>query len=172
MSNITINDINDDHYSFEILFHFKPNDYFNHEAIIKKYYYDNNRRAFTHAEGYDIQWSNNDINPTLRRMSLQKRNGKERIVYENQDSFFNIFKPSSNGHSLILEDEAYFFKNDLFIHQLEYYLNIANKPMAKLKQREEQEIMNYNNEVTAIKSIHEKKIKKKKRNKKDECKNQ
>lgn len=130
MSNITINDIDNDSFSFEVVFHFHPNEYFTHEAIRKKYYYDKEKIAFYRTEGFYIQWSSDDINPTLRKKRIRKGKGKKRISYAAQDSFFNIFKPSMiNSHTLIIEDEAYFFKHDLFNHQLEYYLNIKNRLM-------------------------------------------
>ena len=116
-----------DYPSFKIEFRFEPNDYMKETTLIKTYYFvENEKDILKKVEGCEINWTDNEINPTIKITTKRKKRGKvkETInITKKVDSFFNIFdiKGTNLNKELV---EAQFFRNDFLQNMLEYYLNI------------------------------------------------
>ena len=116
-----------DYPSFKIEFRFKPNDYMKETTLIKSYYFvENEKDVIKKVEGCEINWTDNDKNPTIKITTKKKKRGKvkETInITKKINSFFNIFdvKDTNLNKELV---EAQFFRNDFLQNMLEYYLNI------------------------------------------------
>ena len=116
-----------DYPSFKIEFRFEPNEYMKETTLIKTFYFVNNEKeVIKKVEGCDINWVDDDKNPTIKVTTKKKKKGKviETIsVTKKVDSFFNIFdtKDTNLNKELV---EAKFFRDDFLENMLEYYLNI------------------------------------------------
>ena len=124
-----------DYPNYKIEFHFKKNDYLKQNILTKEYYYTNAQKEKLYkSRGSEIEWGEDDMNPTLKKLKkivkdikvhkkkkIQK--SKEEIIYVNADSFFKIFDIDK---CTIEKDfiESNFFITDFFPNILEYYLNI------------------------------------------------
>ena len=113
--------------SFKIEFRFEPNEYMKETTLIKTYnFIDNEKDELKNVEGCEINWVDDDKNPTIKLNVRKKKKGKvvETITTSKKiDSFFNIFdtKDTDINKELV---EAQFFRNDFLQNMLEYYLNI------------------------------------------------
>ena len=113
--------------NFRVDFIFQQNEFFTPEVLSKTYEYDK-VAVLKKAIGTDIQWASKEKNPTIEKVKKKIKKGKK-IFYdikeEKIDSFFSFF--SQVDDMTFLTDEVTFFKQDLFINQLEYYLDIVSK---------------------------------------------
>ena len=125
-----------DYPDYKIEFHFKENKFFQQKILYKEYYYFNYKKEkLKKSMGCDIEWEDDDTNPTLK-LSKKKlkekkevkciKNKKRKIKenpYVNCSSFFNMFDIDK---CTIEKDliEANFFVDDFLPNILEYYLNI------------------------------------------------
>lgn len=113
--------------SFKIEFRFEPNEFMKETTLIKTYnFIDNEKDELKNVEGCEINWVDDDKNPTIKLNVRKKKKGKvvETITTSKKiDSFFNIFdtKDTDINKELV---EAQFFRNDFLQNMLEYYLNI------------------------------------------------
>ena len=124
-----------DYPNYRIEFHFKKNEYLKQNILTKEYFYTNAKREkLFKSRGCDIEWDEDDKNPTLKHLkkvvkdikvhnnSLIK-NVKEEAIYTYTDSFFKMFDIDK---CTIEKDfiESNFFITDFIPNILEYYLNI------------------------------------------------
>ena len=113
--------------NFRVDFFFQPNEFFSNEKLSKTYEYDK-EGVLKKAIGTDIDWKSKDKNTTIEKVRKKIKKGKK-VFYENKeekvDSFFSFF--SQVEDMTFLNDEVTFFKDDLFVNQLEYYLDIVTK---------------------------------------------
>ena len=117
------NNIND----FRIDFYFKENEFFSNEILSKTYIYQKDA-TLKKAEGTKINWKSPDKNTTIEKVRKKVKRGKRYVNEEKEkivDSFFSFFQQVDD--MTFLTDEVTFFKDDLFMNQLEYYLDIATK---------------------------------------------
>ena len=116
-----------DYPSFKIEFSFESNEYMKETTLIKTYYFvPNEKDVIKKVEGCDINWVDDDKNPTIKVTTKKRKKGKLKetiTVTKKIDSFFNIFAPKKTNLNKELV-EAQFFRNDFFQNMLEYYLNI------------------------------------------------
>ncbi len=113
--------------NFRVDFTFQPNEFFTQEVLSKTYEYDKDG-VLKRAIGTDIDWKSKDKNPTIERVKKKIKKGKKTFYdtkEEKVDSFFSFF--SQVEDMTFLSDEVTFFKDDLFVNQLEYYLDIVSK---------------------------------------------
>ena len=112
---------------FRIDFYFKENEFFSNEILSKKYIYGKDA-LLTKAEGTKINWKSPDKNTTVEKVKKKIKKGK-RFINEMKetkvDSFFCFFGQVDDMQ--FIQDEATFFKEDLFNNQLEYYMDIVTK---------------------------------------------
>ena len=117
-----------DYPSFKIEFRFEPNDFMKETTLIKTYYFVNNEKdVIKKVEGCEINWIDDNTNPTIKLTTKRKKKGrvKETItITKKVDSFFNIFSQKENTNLNKELVEAQFFRNDFLQNMLEYYLNI------------------------------------------------
>lgn len=112
---------------FRVDFIFQPNEFFTQEILSKTYEFgkDGNLKK---AIGTEIEWKSKDKNPTVDKVKKKIKRGKK-FIYETReekiDSFFSFFIQVDD--MTFLNDEVTFFKEDLFVNQLEYYLDIVSK---------------------------------------------
>ena len=131
-----------DYPSFKIEFRFEPNDYMKETTLIKAYYFvENEKDILKKVEGCEINWTDNEKNPTIKITTKKKKRGKvkETInITKKIDSFFNIFdtKDANLNKELV---EAQFFRNDFLQNMLEYYLNIMEIHYEEKDEEEENE---------------------------------
>ena len=113
--------------NFRVDFIFQENEFFIPEVLSKTYEYDKDG-VLKKAIGTEIHWKSKDKNPTIEKVKKKIKKGKK-VFYENKeekvDSFFSFF--SQTDDMTFLSDEVTFFKEDLFVNQLEYYLDIVSK---------------------------------------------
>ena len=113
--------------NFRVDFIFQENEFFTPEVLSKTYEYDK-EGVLKKAIGTEIHWKSKDKNPTIEKVKKKIKKGKK-VFYENKeekvDSFFSFF--SQTDDMTFLSDEVTFFKEDLFVNQLEYYLDIVSK---------------------------------------------
>ena len=122
--------------NYRIEFHFKENEYTKQKILTKEYYYSNvKKEKLIRSVGCEIEWEEDDKNPTLKvskkklkeienmKKIKNKKNKKEESKYVNCHSFFNMFDIDK---CTIEKDfiEANFICNDFLPNILEYYLNI------------------------------------------------
>ena len=113
--------------NFRVDFIFEPNDFFTPEVLSKKYEYDKDA-VLKKAIGTTIEWKSKEKNPTVEKVRKKIKRGKKFTHEEKEekvDSFFSFF--SQVEDMTFLQDEVTFFKEDLFVNQLEYYLDIVSK---------------------------------------------
>jgi hypothetical protein len=113
--------------NFRVDFIFQPNEFFSPEILSKTYEYDKDG-VLKKAIGTDIDWKSKDKNPTIEKVRKKIKKGKKYFTEnkeEKVDSFFSFF--SQVKDMTFLTDEVTFFKEDLFVNQLEYYLDIVSK---------------------------------------------
>ena len=124
-----------DYPNYKIEFHFQENEFSKQKVFYKEYYYTNYKKEkLGKSMGCDIDWEDDDKNPTLKiskkklkeiSNNKKKKNKKvkEESPYVNCKSFFNMFDIDK---CTIEKDfiEANFFVNDFLPNILEYYLNI------------------------------------------------
>ena len=113
--------------NFRVDFTFSDNDFFTPNVLSKTYEYDKSG-TLKKASGTEIQWKSKDKNPTVEKKYKKIKKGKKVFHQEKEekvDSFFSIF--SQLEDLTFLQDEVTFFKEDLFVNQLEYYLDIVSK---------------------------------------------
>ena len=113
--------------NFRVDFIFQQNEFFIPEVLSKTYEYDKDG-VLKKSIGTEIHWKSKDKNPTIEKVKKKIKKGKK-VFYENKeekvDSFFSFF--SQTDDMTFLSDEVTFFKEDLFVNQLEYYLDIVSK---------------------------------------------
>jgi len=122
--------------NYRIEFHFKENEYTKQKILSKEYYYSNvKKEKLNRSIGCEIEWEEDDKNPTLKlskkklkeienmKKIKNKKNKKEESAYVNCHSFFNMFDIDK---CTIEKDfiEANFISDDFLPNILEYYLNI------------------------------------------------
>ena len=116
------NSIND----FIIYFQFDKNEFFSNDILYKKYFFpENEEHKPKKIEVSEIKWYSEEKNPTIQKKEKRIKKGKKTFtknINEDIDSFFSLFKNIECNN--FTEDEVIFFVDDLFINQLEYYLNI------------------------------------------------
>ena len=113
--------------NFRVDFIFEPNEFFTPEILSKTYEYDRDG-VLKKAIGTNIEWKSKDKNPTVEKVRKKIKKGKKFFHEEKEekiDSFFSFF--SQVEDMTFLSDEVTFFKEDLFVNQLEYYLDIVSK---------------------------------------------
>lgn len=113
--------------NFRVDFIFQPNEFFTPEVLSKSYEYDKDG-VLKRAIGTNIEWKSPEKNPTVDKVRKKIKKGKKFIHEEKEekvDSFFSFF--SQVEDMTFLSDEVTFFKEDLFVNQLEYYLDIVSK---------------------------------------------
>ena len=125
-----------DYPNYRIEFHFKDNEYIEDNLLYKEYYYSNYKRErLSKSLGCDIEWEDEEKNPTLKISKKKKeeiKNSKKKLknkksikenIYVNCNSFFNMFDIDK---CTIEKDlvESRFFVDDFLPNILEYYLNI------------------------------------------------
>ena len=113
--------------NFRVDFIFQPNEFFTPEILSKTYEY-NKEGTLKKAIGTDIEWKSKEKNPTIEKVKKKVKRGKkfiQEMKEEKVDSFFSFF--SQVDDMTFLTDEVTFFKEDLFVNQLEYYLDIVSK---------------------------------------------
>ena len=113
--------------NFRVDFIFQPNEFFTPEVLSKTYEYDKDG-VLKKTIGTNIEWKSQEKNPTVDKVRKKIKKGKKFIHEEKEekvDSFFSFF--SQVEDMTFLSDEVTFFKEDLFVNQLEYYLDIASK---------------------------------------------
>ena len=97
-------------------------------TLIKTYYFiENEKDEIKKVEGCEINWVDDEKNPTIKINTKIKKKGKtrERISTNKKiDSFFNIFNIKDDINLSKELVEAQFFRNDFLQNMLEYYLNI------------------------------------------------
>ena len=119
-----------DYPSFKIEFRFSPNDYMKETSLVKTYYFiENEKDELEKVEGCEINWIDDDKNPTIKVTTKTKKKGKTKETVSSTkkiDSFFNIFNTKNNKDINLNKElvEAQFFRNDFLENMLEYYLNI------------------------------------------------
>ena len=119
--------------NYRIEFHFKENEYTKQKILTKEYYYSNvKKEKLIRSVGCEIEWEEDDKNPTLKvskkklkeienmKKIKNKKNKKEESKYVNCHSFFNMFDIDK---CTIEKDfiEANFICNDFLPNILEYY---------------------------------------------------
>jgi nucleosome assembly protein 1-like 1 len=113
--------------NFRVDFIFQPNEFFTPEILSKTYEYDK-EGSLKKAIGTNIEWKSKEKNPTIDKVKKKIKKGKK-FIYETKeekiDSFFSFF--SQVEDMTFLSDEVTFFKEDLFVNQLEYYLDVVSK---------------------------------------------
>ena len=113
--------------NFRVDFNFQENEFFTPELLSKTYEYDKDG-VLKKAIGTEIQWVSKEKNPTIEKIKKKIKKGKK-FFYETKeekiDSFFSFF--SQVDDMTFLTDEVTFFKEDLFVNQLEYFLDIVSK---------------------------------------------
>ena len=113
--------------NFRVDFTFSDNDFFTPNVLSKTYEYDKSG-TLKKALGTEIEWKSKDKNPTVEKTRKKVKKGKKVFHQEKEekvDSFFSFF--SQLEDMTFLQDEVTFFKEDLFVNQLEYYLDIVSK---------------------------------------------
>lgn len=90
---------------FKLIFEFSPNEYFKNKQIVKTYYYQKElgytgEFVYDHAEGDEIQWTDNKHNVTVEIELRKQRNKHTKQVRTIEKttptySFFNFFSPPS-----------------------------------------------------------------------------
>ena len=113
--------------NFRVDFIFQQNEFFTPEVLSKTYEYDKDG-VLKKAIGTDITWSSKEKNPTIEKVRKKYKKGKRFFNEEKEekvDSFFSFF--SQVEDMTFLSDEVTFFKEDIFVNQLEYYLDIVSK---------------------------------------------
>ena len=113
--------------NFRVDFIFQQNEFFTPEVLSKTYEYDKDG-VLKKAIGTDIQWVSKEKNPTIEKVKKKIKKG-HKFIYDTKeekiDSFFSFF--SQVEDMTFLTDEVTFFKDDLFVNQLEYFLDIVSK---------------------------------------------
>ncbi len=113
--------------NFRVDFIFQSNEFFTPEVLSKTYEYDKDG-VLKKAIGTTIEWKSTEKNPTIEKVRKKYKKGKRFFNEEKEekvDSFFSFF--SQVEDMTFLADEVTFFKEDLFVNQLEYYLDIVSK---------------------------------------------
>ena len=113
--------------NFRVDFIFKPNEFFTPEVLSKTYEYDKDG-VLKKAIGTTIEWKSPEKNPTVEKVRKKYKKGRKFFNEEKEekvDSFFSFF--SQVEDMTFLADEVTFFKEDIFVNQLEYYLDIVSK---------------------------------------------
>lgn len=113
--------------NFRVDFTFSENDFFTPNVLSKTYEYDKSGNL-KKSTGTNIEWKSKDKNPTVEKQSKKVKKGKKVFHQEKEekvDSFFSFFSQVEDMQ--FLQDEVTFFKDDLFVNQLEYYLDIVSK---------------------------------------------
>lgn len=129
LDNIVYKPVENEFPSFTLEFHFLKNTYFDHDIISKTYYYkDEDRKKFDKAITTEIEWKEEDKNPTQRiltkKVKNKKKGGKKTVTtIKKRKSFFNIFIKDKNTAEKD-SAEADFWYTDFFPNCLEYYLGI------------------------------------------------
>ena len=114
-------------------------------TLIKTYYFiENEKDEIKKVEGCEINWTDDDKNPTIKITTKKKKKGKtkETVSFTKKvDSFFNIFDTSDNNDTNLNKElvEAQFFRNDFLQNMLEYYLNIMEIRYDYDEEEEEEE---------------------------------
>ena len=112
---------------FRIDFYFKENEFFSNEILSKTYIYQKDA-TLKKAEGTKIEWKSSDKNTTIEKVKKRIKKGKKyfnEVKEKKVDSFFSFFEQVDDMQ--FLTDEVTFFRDDLFVNQLEYYLDIVSK---------------------------------------------
>ena len=113
--------------NFRVDFIFNKNEFFKPEILSKTYIYDKDG-VLEKAIGTEIEWESKEKNPTVDKVRKKIKKGKKVINKEHEEkveSFFDFFTHVDDLTYIV--DEATFFKEDLFVNQLEYYLDIVSK---------------------------------------------
>ena len=112
---------------FRIDFYFKENEFFSNEILSKTYIYQKDA-TLKKAEGTKIEWKSPGKNTTIEKVKKRIKKGKKyfnEVKEKKVDSFFSFFEQVDDMQ--FLTDEVTFFRDDLFVNQLEYYLDIVSK---------------------------------------------
>jgi hypothetical protein len=123
--------------NYRIEFHFEENEYMRDKLLYKEYYYTNYKKEkLLKSLGCDIEWEEEELNPTLKidkkkkekEKKIDKKKFKNKKIsneseYVNCNSFFNRFDINKCTIEKDLA-ESLFFLDDFLPNILEYYLNI------------------------------------------------
>jgi nucleosome assembly protein 1-like 1 len=121
---------------FELIFEFKPNEFFSNQILTKTYHYQpelgySGDFVYDHADGCEINWKSKEVNPTIvieRRKQRNKTTKQTRTIEKltPTESFFNFFdppKPPKHGDEEDEEDEDEEDEEDLEARlELDYQL--------------------------------------------------
>ena len=120
--------------AFKVVFSFAPNEYFENNEIWKEYFFDEDNKSCIKAQSNKINWKSEDKDPRFHfvKKSASNRKQKKKVkVKEKVASFFDFFgddeqseEDKDDSDESTRMDEVDYFKEDLFVNQLEYYLNI------------------------------------------------
>jgi len=136
--------------SFELIFYFDKNDYFDHETLKRTFKVDPTTGYINKIESTEITWKTEDLNPTIEKKKKKiKKKGEVKTVtkVEEVQSFFGFFKSyddtkkdkkkdeekeedddeEEEDEDQIIDDEydlGLFIKDDFIPFALEYYLDI------------------------------------------------
>ena len=158
---ITLVKFEDNINNFRIDFIFEENDFFKPEILSKTYIYDKDG-VLEKAIGTNIEWKTKEKNPTIDKVRKKIKKGKKVIHEEKEEkveSFFDFFTHVEDLKYIV--DEATFFKEDIFVNQLEYYLDIVSKIKDEKDDFEDEDEKNNDNKDENVQE-----------EKKEECKQQ
>lgn len=113
--------------NFRVDFIFQDNEFFTPNTLSKTYEFDS-EGVLKKAIGTTINWKSPEKNPTIEKVKKRRKKGKKTFNEEKEekvDSFFSFFSQCED--MTFLQDEVTFFKDDLFVNQLEYFLDIVSK---------------------------------------------
>ena len=116
--------------NFSVIFHFKPNGFFDHSNIEKSYIFNKKEDTYTEYKSTEITWKSDAPNVKIITKKIKKGKTSSTITKEKKvQSFFNIFESKQEEDDEDLEevntgDEAEFILNDLVPFSMEYYLDL------------------------------------------------
>ena len=107
---------------FRVEYYFNKNPYMENEILTKSYYFNLKNERLMKSDYCDIQWVDDNSNPTKKIVKKKKPGRKNQTIVQEIKSFFNMF--NKNKTDLLTDDEeARFLKEDFLPNLLEYYLN-------------------------------------------------
>ena len=113
--------------NFKLEFIFDKNEYLKQDILTKEYIYkDGDNEEIENTYSTDIEWENDDKNPTKVKKIKHKKKGKKKeiqTITKVVKSFFDIFNKEIRNVKQECK-EANFFKDDFFPNNMEYFLGI------------------------------------------------
>lgn len=100
--------IDESEHSFELRFHFSPNDYFTNDVLKKTFYMKEEDNA-EKSVGTEILWKEgkNITKKTIKKKQKNKKTGQTRVITKevDEESFFNFFKSINPNEKKEGQDE-------------------------------------------------------------------